>query len=87
MDSDYSARLLVVQNFYTKFLNIVVIDNFDLDILKLNIGFVIFGSFLPLKFSQQPHHHFLLDKDKLNAYAKFDPNILCGSKVVSIFNN
>ena len=61
-DSNYSARLLDVQNFYTKFLNIVVIDNFDLDILKLNIGFVIFGSFLPLKFSQQPHHHFCSTK-------------------------
>ena len=71
LHSDYSVHLLVVQNFDTKSLNIVVIDNFD------------FRQFLRFEFSQQPLHHFAhqwLDNVKINTYAKFDPNITCGSR-------
>ena len=51
--SDYSVHLRVVQNFFTKSLNIVFIDNFELHIFQFNIDFVIFGSFLRVRFSQR----------------------------------
>ena len=39
--------------------------------------------------SAKPHHHFanhwLIDNVKINNYAKFDLNIPCGSRVISIF--
>ena len=38
----------------------------------------------------KPCHHFeyqWLDNVNINKYAKFDPNILCGSRVMSIFTN
>ena len=65
---------------------IAVIDNFDLHILQFDTYFVIFGSFLRFKFSQQPRHRFAyewLDNVKINKYVKFDPNIPCGSKVIN----
>ena len=50
--SDYSVHLRIVQNFrYQVFLNIVFIDNFDLHIFQFDKDFVIFGSFLRVKFS------------------------------------
>ena len=58
-----------MQNFGTKSLKYVVIDNFDLHIFQFNIDFVIFGSFLRFKFSKQPLHCFAyqwLDNVKIN---------------------
>ena len=48
--SDYSAHLRIVQNFFTKPLKAVVIDNFDLHIFFFfNLtDFVIFGIFYVL---------------------------------------
>ena len=71
-------------------LNIVVIDNFALNSFQFNIDFVIFGSFLRFKCYQQPRHHFAyqwLDNVKINKYAKFDPTLPCGSRVLSIYTN
>ena len=56
--SDYCAYLWLVQNFNTRSSNIVVNDDFDLNISQFKIDLVIFGRCLPLKFSQQPRHDF-----------------------------
>ena len=55
--------------------NIVVIDNCNLHIFQSNINFVISAS---LPFCKPV---------KIKKYAKFDPNIPCGSRVMSIFTN
>ena len=55
---DYCAHLWLVQNFNTRSSNIIVNDDFDLNISQFKIDLVIFGRYLPLKFSQQPRHGF-----------------------------
>ena len=78
-----------MQNFDTKALKCVIIDNFDLRILKFEIDFVILGGFLRFIFSKHPRHRFAclwLDIVKIYKYAKFDPNIPCGSRFMSIYD-
>ena len=48
--SDYCAHLWLVQNFNTKSSNIVVIDDFELNVSQFKINFVIFDIYLRLKF-------------------------------------
>ena len=70
--------------------NIVVIDNFDLNIFQFNIDFVIFDSFLRFIFSQQPRHRFVhqwLDNVTINKHIKVDLNIPHGSRVVNVYTN
>ena len=76
--SDYSLQLWAVQ---IKILLLLIIS-------KFNTYFVIFGSLLCFKLSQQLRHRFAyqwLDNVKINKYAKFDPNLSCRSRVMSTF--
>ena len=87
----YSAQLWVVQSFDIKSLNIVVIDNFDLYIFQFNIEYVIFWQFFHVSNSPRSLvtilHTCGWTMIDMNKYAKFDPNIPCGSRVLSIFTN
>ena len=49
---------------------------------------MIDGRFLCFEFSQQPRHRFAYQwLDNLKKNMPFDPNILCGSTVMSIFTD